>query len=404
MTNDHLLSLAEKYSTPLYVYDGNRIVENYRSFCAAFKVKRFKVHYACKALTNFSVLQLFAELGAGIDCVSLEEVQLGLRAGFAPADIIYTPNCGAEAEYSRAVELGVRINVDSLNILEFMGMKHPSVPVGVRINPHMMAGGNHKISVGHIDSKFGISIHQVPHIKRLVSQLGIKVDGIHIHTGSEILNNDIFKAAAELIYGVVREFPEVDYIDFGSGFKIAYRPGGLSTDIAGFGKFFSSSFGEFCSEMGRDYELKFEPGKFLVSDAGYFLTSINVVKQSTACVFAAVNSGFNHLIRPMFYDSHHEIENISNPDGDPKVYDVVGYICESDTFGSNRLLAEVRKNDVLLFRNAGAYCFSMASQYNSRLRPPEVLVMGATDYLVRERESFEDLLAGQPQPEISWQL
>lgn len=403
MERETLLAMADKYGTPIYVYDADLMAANYRNFVNAFAVKKLKVYYACKANTNVNILKIFKALGAGLDCVSIGEVQIGLMAGFGAEDIMFTPNNISEDEYDEAIALGVKLNIDNLNALEYVGQKHPGTPVCIRINPHMMAGGNRKISVGHIDSKFGISIHQVPHIKRVVKNLSIPVEGIHVHTGSDILDSSVFIRASELIFSVVEEFPQVDYIDFGSGFKIAYKEGDLSTDIPAFGKEFSKTFNEFCERMGRDYTLKFEPGKVLVSDAGYFLTKVNLVKQTTACLFAGVNSGFNHLIRPMFYDAHHHIENISNLDGDRKIYNVVGYICESDTFGTDRLLNEVRKDDILAFRNAGAYCYAMASNYNSRMRPAEVMVLKGQDHLIRTEETFEDITRNLVDPEgVEW--
>jgi len=401
MERETLIGLANKYGTPLYVYDADRIADNYRNFVKAFTVKDLKVYYACKANTNVSILRLFKAQGAGLDCVSIGEAQLGLMAGFEPSEMMFTPNNISEAEYDRAIAMGLIINIDNLNALEYVGQNHSGTPVCIRINPHMMAGGNRKISVGHIDSKFGISIHQVPHIKRVVKNHNILVEGIHVHTGSDILDSDVFIRASELIFSVVEEFDTVKYIDFGSGFKIRYKDGDLNTDISAFGKQFSDTFNAFCERMGRDYTLKFEPGKVFVSDAGFFLTQVNLVKQTTACMFAGVNSGFNHLIRPMFYDAHHEIDNISNPDGDRKIYNVVGYICESDTFATDRLLNEVRKDDFLAFRNAGAYCYSMASNYNTRMRPAEVMVLKGQDYLIRTEETIEDLTRNLVDPEIS---
>ena len=178
-----------------------------------------------------------------------------------------------------------------------------------------------------------------------------------------------------------------------------YKPDDLYTDIRKIGERFSKLFNDYCEKRGRTLTLRFEPGKFLVSEAGSFLARVNVIKQTTACTFAAIDSGFNHLIRPMFYSAYHDIENISNPEGESKMYSVVGYICESDTFAEDRLLNEVREGDVLRFKNAGAYCFSMASNYNSRLRPAEAMVLHGKDYLIRERETFDDLLAGQRIPE-----
>ena len=283
--------------------------------------------------------------------------------------------------------------MDNLYMLEYFGINHPDLPIYIRVNPHLMAGGNQNISVGHIDSKFGISIHQIPNVERIVKKFNINVQGIHVHTGSDILDADIFIRAAELVFSVVEKFDSVTHIDFGSGFKVAYKEDDLHTDIKAFGARFSESFNAFCEKMGKEYTLEFEPGKFMVSNAGYFLTKINLVKQTTSCSFIGLNTGFNHLMRPMFYGSHHEIENLSDPTGNKKVYTVVGYVCETDTFALDRVLPEAFKGDVLMFRNAGAYCFTMASNYNSRLRPPEVLVVNGEAKLIRRRETLEDLIA-----------
>jgi len=396
----NFIQLIDKYGAPLYVYDSDKIIENYTAFTSAFDVDKLKVHYATKALSNLSILKLFNNMGSGLDCVSVQEVKMGLLAGFSPEDIIFTPNNISEEEYDLVVAMGVKINIDNLEMLEYFGATYPDIPVCVRINPHMMAGGNRKISVGHIGSKFGISIHQVPHLKTIVKSFNMNIEGVHVHTGSDILDPDIFVAAAKLILSVVDQFSDVKYVDFGSGFKVAYKAGGLSTNIKEFGKDFSTMWNAYCKERGEVLELKFEPGKYMVSNAGYFAVKVNVIKQTTATTFIGVDSGMNHLIRPMFYDAHHEIVNLTNPDGKKKIYSVVGYICETDTFASDRQMSEVRKDDLLLFKNAGAYCFSMASNYNSRYRPAEVLWHNKKDYVIRKRETFEDLVAGQLDPDF----
>lgn len=397
---DRLINLAEKYSTPLYVYDGDKIIAKYNSFKNAFKVKNLKIHYAAKALTNISILRLFKELGAGLDCVSIEEIKLGLEAGFDKEEIIFTPNGVSFREYKTAIKMGVKITIDNISILEKIGQEFKGLPIFIRVNPHLMAGGHSKISVGHIGSKFGISIHQMPNVLRLVKKYNIEVEGIHVHTGSDIIDVEIFERVAELLFSIADEFPNIQSIDFGSGFKVQYKADDLYTDIEKLGEHFTRVFNNYCEKRGKNLILRFEPGKFLVSEAGSFLTSVNVIKQTTACTFVAVNSGFNHLIRPMFYDSYHKINNISNPSGEKKMYSVVGYVCETDTFAEDRILNEVRENDILEFKNAGAYCFSMASNYNSRTRPAEVLLLNGKDYLIRKRETFETLLLNQEVPQI----
>ncbi len=390
------LLLIEKYDAPLYVYDSQIMEYQYRRLEDAFrKAPRLRINYACKALTNISILKLFKELGAGLDTVSIQEVRLGLHAGFDPADIIYTPNCVSIDEIAKAVSLGVRINIDNISILEQFGQLFPDYPVCVRINPHIMAGLNAKISVGHIDSKFGISFHQMPLVHRVIEATGLQVEGLHMHTGSDILDADVFLNGAEILFNLASDFENLEYLDFGSGFKVPYKMGDAATDIEELGDKICGRFHDFCAEYGRDLTLIFEPGKFLVSEAGYFMAQVNVVKQTTSTVFAGLDSGLNHFIRPMFYDAYHEIVNLSNPVARQRFYTVVGYICETDTFGINRRISEIREGDVLCFKNAGAYCFMMASNYNSRYLPAEVLVHDGRDYLIRKRETFDDLLRNQ---------
>ena len=396
MNNADLLSIAKQFGGPLYVYDAEKIKFQYNRLSNAFSgVKNLKLNYATKALSNISVLSYIQKLGAGLDTVSIQEVRLGLAAGFEPSTIIYTPNGVSLSEIEEVADLGVQINIDNLSILEQFGSKYPKTPVCIRINPHVMAGGNSNISVGHIDSKFGISIHQIPHLKRITENTKMNINGIHMHTGSDILDIDVFLHASEILFETAKHFKDLSFIDFGSGFKVPYKTGDIETNIEELGERLTVKFNEFCKEYGRELTLAFEPGKFLVSEAGYFISKVNVVKQTTSTVFAQIDSGFNHLIRPMFYGSYHEIENISNPEGRERFYSVVGYICETDTFGSNRKISEINEGDYLSFKNAGAYCQTMASNYNSRFRPAEVLWINEEAHLIRKEETFDDILHNQ---------
>ena len=391
-----LVQLAEQFGSPLYVYDAAKIQSQYKRLTSAFsKVEKLRINYAMKALSNVAILQLLREMGSCIDAVSIQEVQLALHAGYSPDQIFFTPNGVSLEEIEEVSALGVQINIDNLSILEQFGTKHPNVPVCIRINPHVMAGGNANISVGHIDSKFGISVHQLPHLVRIVENTKMKIAGIHMHTGSDILDIEVFLYAAEILFDAARNFKDLEFLDFGSGFKVPYKKDDIETDLEELGRKLSKRFNAFCKEYGKDLTLIFEPGKFLVSEAGYFLAKVNVVKQTTSTVFAGIDSGFNHLIRPMFYGSQHYIENISNPKGKERFYSVVGYICETDTFANNRRISEINEGDILCFRNAGAYCFSMSSNYNSRYKPAEVLWMNGEGHLIRAHETFEDLLKNQ---------
>ena len=396
MENTTLKSIAEHYDTPVYVYDGDKIQKQYHRLKNAFKnVEKLRINYACKALSNISILSLIRSYGSGLDTVSIQEVQLGIKSGFQPKEIIFTPNGVSLEEIEKVAEMGVQINIDNLSTLEQFGTKHPNIPVCIRINPHVMAGGNSNISVGHIDSKFGISIHQIPHIIRIVKNTKMQINGVHMHTGSDILDIEVFLYAAEILFDTALKFENLEFLDFGSGFKVPYRSGDIETNIEELGEKLSERFNRFCEAYGKRLELVFEPGKFLVSEAGYFLTKVNSVKQTTSTVFAQVNSGFNHLIRPMFYGSHHEIINISNSKGKQRFYTVVGYICETDTFGNNRKINEISEGDFLAFKNAGAYCFSMSSNYNSRYRPGEILWHNKQAHLIRNEETFEELIQNQ---------
>ena len=391
-----VLDLVKTYEAPLYVYDADKILQQLNQIKSAFQGVNMKVKYACKSLTNISILKLLRTYGSELDCVSIEEVKLGLKAGFKPEQILYTPNCVDFAEVQEGVTLGVMINLDNISLLEQFGNAyHGSVPICLRLNPHIMAGGNKKIATGHADSKFGISIYQMAHIERIIKTYGIHVTGLHMHTGSDILDAEVFLRAADILFDAAKHFNELEFIDFGSGFKVAYKEGDITTDIEEVGQKLGSAFQTFCESYGRPLEMWFEPGKFLVSEAGHFLVKTNVIKTTPATAFVGVNSGLNHLIRPMMYDAYHEIFNVSNPSGTQRVYTVVGYICETDTFGLDRKINEVKEGDILAFKNAGAYAFSMASNYNSRLRPAEVLIYKGEAHLIRKREEFEDLLKNQ---------
>ena len=401
MTNIDLMGIAENFGKPVYVYDSEKIASQYKLLKSAFAgVTNLRINYATKALSNLSILKFMRNLGAGLDTVSIQEVQLGLAAGFDPHAIIYTPNGVSLNEIEEVAKMGVQINIDNLSLLEQFGTRHPKTPVCIRINPHVMAGGNNNISVGHIDSKFGISIHQIPHLLRIVENTAMNINGIHMHTGSDILDVDVFLHAAEILFDTAKHFKNLEFLDFGSGFKVPYFNNDIETNIEELGEKLSARFSEFCANYSSELQLIFEPGKFLVSQAGHFITQVNVVKQTTSTIFAQVDSGFNHLIRPMLYGSHHHIENLSNPNGKERFYSVVGYICETDTFASNRKIAEITEGNLLVFRNCGAYCFSMSSNYNSRYRPAEVLWYKGKGHLIRKRETFDDILQNQVELEF----
>ncbi len=396
ITNRTLLDIAARFGTPLYVYQAEKITSQYQKLTNAFSGHTTRFFYACKALTNINILKHLLSLGASLDCVSISEVKLGMFAGFDPKNILFTPNCVDFSEIVEAKDLGVNINIDTISILEQFGNQFgSSYPVCIRINPHIEAGGNYKISTGHIDSKFGISIHQIRHIERIVKTTKLDVQGLHMHTGSEIKDIDIFLRGFEVLLDVARHFPSLKFMDLGSGFKVPYKTEDKETDVISLGRKLNDVVKLFETETQKKIEIWFEPGKYLVSECGYFLVAANVIKQTTATVFIGVNSGFNHLIRPMFYDAYHSISNLSNPLGAERIYTVVGNICETDTFAWDRVINEVREGDILCFKNAGAYGFEMSSNFNSRLKPAEVMILNGEAKIIRERDNFEDLLRKQ---------
>jgi diaminopimelate decarboxylase len=389
-------TLAGQFGTPLYIYDAAKIAQQIETLKTAYRASDVKIKYAAKALTNVSILKLMRKHGVGMEAVSLGEVQLAFRAGYEPAEITFTPSGVHFSEIEEAVKLGLSINLDNLSTLKKFGERYKdSYPCGLRLNPNIMAGGNIKISTGHSNSKFGISVLQLTEILDLVKTHSIRISGLHIHTGSDIKETEAFLKTAEVMFETASHFKDLKFLDFGSGFKVAYKDGDVVTDVAELGSKLTSAFNAFCSRYGKKLELWLEPGKFLVSESGTFVVNANVVKPTPTVTFVSVNSGLNHLIRPMMYDAYHHIINVSNPGGAEQKYTVVGYICETDTFGSDRLLNEVREGDLLAFKNAGAYGFSMASNYNSRPRPAEVMVVNGEAKLIRERETFQDLLKGQ---------
>ena len=396
LSNEQLLNIANEYGTPVYVYHAEKISEQFAKLQQAFSQTPTRFFYASKALTNINILTHIRSLGCHVDCSSINEVKLALHAGFEKENVLYTSNGIAFSEIEEAVSLGVNVNIDSLSNLEKFGKKYGhDYPVGIRLRPNIMAGGNLKISTGHEKSKFGIPIEQLDQILSLVKATNLHIAGLHVHTGSEIKDVEVFMKVADIFYDLIPHFPEVRFLDLGGGFKVPYKEGETGTDVPLLGQKVTEVMQKLSATYHRPFEVWFEPGKFIVSECGYFITEVNVLKQNGNTVLAGVNSGFNHLIRPMFYEAYHRIENISNPDASKHPYTVVGNICETDTFATDRPLAEIREGDRLVFFNAGAYGFEMGSNYNSRYKPAQVLVIKGQAHLIGKRDVFEDLLRNQ---------
>lgn len=396
LSHQQLNTLATTFGTPLYVYDAAHITAQYQKLTHAFAQTDTRFFYACKALTNVNILKHIKDIGCNVDCSSVNEVKLALLAGFEPDHILYTSNGIHFTEIEAVQSLGVHINIDSLSNLEKFGAKFGhSYPVGIRLRPNIMGGGNLKVSTGHDKSKFGIPVDQLDKILTLVTRYNLHIQNLHIHTGSDIKDVDIFVKGIEVLFGIIPFFKELESIDLGGGFKVPYKDEDEETDMQLLAQKVNEAFSNHPNPDGKHLQVWFEPGKFLVSAAGYLITEVNVIKENPTTTVVGVNSGLNHLIRPMFYDAYHKIENISNPTGEIRNYDVTGYICETDTFAADRNIPEVREGDLLVFYNAGAYGFEMSSNFNSRLKPAEVLVKDGKAQLIRRRDEFEDLLRNQ---------
>ena len=392
INREQLLELTSKHETPFYIYDGNVIENQYNKLREAFSnTSNFQIDYAIKALSNISILKFMKQLGANVDAVSVNEVKLAMIAGFKPNQIFFTPNGVHFDEIKEAIELGVNITLDNIIQIEKIAKLNLNNSIGVRINPKINDGGNKKIKVAGKNSKFGLPLEKIKKLHQLVQKHNLKIEGFHIHVGSDLTNLDSFFNSAKVLFDLAKQFDNLKFINFGGGFKVKYKEDDSFIDIYKVGFGLTKVFNEFKKEYKRDLKLIIEPGKFLVSESGLFLAEITTIKKKN--VF--VNSGFNHFIRPMYYDAFHTITNLSNDKISAKKYTIVGYICEQDNFGKKRSINKPNVGDILCFENAGAYSFTMASNYNSRLRPMELFTYKGETKVIRKRESFEDLLMNQ---------
>ena len=391
-----LKKAAVNFGTPIYVYDLSIIESQYRKLQNAFKnLDNYKIHFAAKSLSNISVLKFIKNLEIGLDAVSIEEVKIGIKCGFKKHEILFTPNGVNFSEIKEAKSLGVKINLDSLESIKDFSENYTNDPISIRINPGIYAGGNEKISVGHSNSKFGIPEEFIIDLIKMDKENRINVTGLHIHTGSDITKNNEFEKGIKKIFSVATKFKNIESIDLGGGIKIPYFSCDTETNLNDYAKAVEEEHNKFKNNTGKKLKIIFEPGKFLVSDSGYFITSVNYIKKSQNNNFIQVNSGFNHFLRPTLYNSYHEVINLSNPNDKKEECTIVGYICEKDTLAEKRMISKISKGDLLCFKNAGAYGYNMSSNYNSRLRPAELCIHDNSIKKIREKENLEDLLKNQ---------
>jgi len=350
-----------------------------------------RIHYCMKAQAHPAILRFFRSQDCGLDTASLEQVQFALQAGFDPKEILFTPSGTSFDRILQVHELGVMINFGNIEQLELFAETHPTVPVFLRFNPDVIAGGTANVSVGHSESKFGIHINQLPHLLKVIKTFHVEVKGIHVHTGSDILDVNQFVVSSQRIMNLCQHFAKLEFVNLGSGFKVKYKENDVETNLEQLGQRLKDEIEKISKQLKKELTIIVEPGKFLVSEAGQLLASVNLIKQTPNATFVCLNSGFNHLLRPMYYNAYHQIVNCSNPTGHAKVYHVVGYLAETDTFGWNRKIPEVRVGDILVIKNAGAYGYSMSSNYNSRPKPAEVMIHQQKVFEITRREQFSDL-------------
>lgn len=395
-----LADLAEAYGTPLYLYDADTIRLRFHSLKHAFQHSDVKIMYAMKANSSLAILAYLRELGAGLDTVSIPEIAMGLKAGFSTSDMVFTPNMVHFREIEEAVKKGVRVNIENLSNLAKFGVAYGrSVPCCLRLNPYLVEGSHQAlVKEWYGKSKFGLSIRLFDQVEETVQKYDIVVNGLHMHASHVIMSRELLSEAAEMIFGIAQRFPSLEYIDFGGGLNASSAGGQMPMEVRALGGYLDARFVEFCRKYGRSLQLWFEPGRFLVGESGILLASAEIVKSNGEITFAGLNTGFNHLIRPRLYNAFHEIVNISNPSGPLKKYNVVGNLCEADSFAEDRMIPDIREGDLLAILNAGAYGYSMSSQYNARLRPAEVMIRDGKDWLIRKRETLDDLLSNQVIP------
>src|SRR3989344_5671282 len=393
LTESKARTLLNEYGSPLYIYDEQIIRNQTQALKQAFaEWKKKHFFYACKANTNIHLLRIIREEGLGLDCVSPFEAELGMVAGFQPEAMLFTVSSMSDADMDFAQQKNILINIDDLGRLEIFGKKYPGSRVCIRLTPEVVGGHHAKVETGDKETKFGMLFSDIPQILQIAKQYQLKIVGLHEHTGSGLTTQHVLESMGQMM-GIAHHFPDLQFLDLGGGFPISYRETEQPFDVSGFAKEVIEKFKAFCKEYERELELWFEPGRYLVAEAGILLCTATTLKNRGAKTIVGVDTGFNHLIRPVLYESYHHITNLSNPNGKTKEYDIVGNVCETgDTFAKNRSIAEIRIGDILTFHDAGAYGFSMASHYNSRPLPVEVLLSNGKVKLIRKREALQDFL------------
>ena len=392
-------ALAAAYGSPLYVYNESIFRQRCRDMAGLTSYPRFKVNYAIKANANLTLLRIAKEEGLCADVSSPGEAVAAIAAGFAPGDLFFIANNISPDEMNFAIERGIMLSVDSISQLETYGKLNPGGKIALRFNGGVGGGHHESVITGGDDTKFGIRAAYIPEVKALLAKYRLKLAGINQHTGSQNPAELYLQGADELL-SIARQFEGLDFIDFGGGFSIPYNKqnGEAPIDLAHLGRELTARMESFTAEYGRPLTYMVEPGRYICAESGVLLGTVHAVKKNGETKFAGTDLGFNVLARTTLYDAHHDIEvyrPAATPAGDEELVNIVGNQCESgDYIAKARPLPPLQVGDIIGVLDAGAYGYSMSSQYNSRQRPAEVLIQECGSVkLIRRRDTYEDMLA-----------
>lgn len=393
------VQLIEKYGSPLYVYNENILRKRCRDIKGLIDYHNFSVNYSPKANSNLELLKIVINEGLRVDAMSPGEIHVALMAGFRPDEIFYICNNVSKEEFLYAIHAGVKISVDSVSQLELYGRLNPGGKVAFRLNPGVGAGHHDKVKTAGQKTKFGIEMSQIPDVKRVIEEYNLQLIGINQHIGSLFMDGDAYLASSHNILSVATEFDDLEFVDLGGGFGIPYRKqeNQARLDLKDLGGKLSELIRSWVKGYGKEIEFKVEPGRYIVAESGILLGQVNAVKTNYGVKYIGTDLGFNVLIRPTMYDSHHDVElyrKDDKPSMKQETVRVVGNICETgDIIAKDRNLPEIFENDIIGVLDSGAYGYSMSSNYNNRLRPAEVLIeSGGNPRLIRRRDTFEDLV------------
>ncbi len=393
------VDLIEKYGSPLYVYNENILRERCRDLKELINYDKFTVNYSPKANSNIELLKIVKSEGLHVDAMSPGEIYVNLMAGFKPDQIFYISNNVSRDEMLYAIHAGVRISVDSVSQLELFGKINPGGRVAFRVNPGYGAGHHEKVKTAGKNTKFGIDMEYIPDVKRIAEAYNLKIIGINQHVGSLFMEGDAYLQSAENTFRIASQFADLEFVDLGGGFGIPYKKQSQQSrlDLKILGDKLSVLIQKWTSEHGKKIEVKIEPGRYIVAESSILLGQVNAVKTNYTTKYIGTDLGFNVLIRPAMYDSHHDVEvyrKSSTPSVKEEKVTVVGNICETgDIIAKDRMLPEIFEDDILGILDAGAYGYSMSSNYNNRLRPAEVLIGSDGNVrLIRRRDNLEDIV------------